>query len=761
MENGIFFSIVSLVYSLLLVIVFFSKERFVSQENNIYRKIIVVNLIGLLIEIFLSTYASRYLMAVNQGLALIILRFRLVYFIAWVSLFSFYIVSLCVGERKLDRDSRMKITNKALVVLAIMFIIGTICVFVLPLLFYRRGNMTYTYGLATTSVYVVCGIEIISWIILMIMNIKYIVNKKYIPILLFILIGVVVTVLQAKNPELTLMVPLQTFITFLMYFTIENPDMKMIEELEEEKLKASNASIAKTEFLSSMSHEIRNPLNVIIGLAEDISSEEDNNISNKNAKDIIETTKALLSTVDGILDITKIEKGNKEIVNTIYDVRETFEEIGRVSAYKFMNKNVDFTYKIAKDLPNDLLGDYLTLKRIISCLVNESVRTTKVGSSSLTVNCINTNDICKLIISLEDTGIGIKSETLEAIFGNGENTSKAILKETSLNLINAKKLVDLMGGKIVAQSVYNEGSKYTVIINQRIKEKVDNTNNITIDLSDKNILLVDDNPLNLKVTAKKLAKYNPKSIIRVESGYECLGLIEQGDIYDLIFMDDMMPNLTGTETLHKLKEKENFKTPVIALTANAIVGMKEKYLKSGFDDYLAKPLDRDDLEVVLDKILNNREVVEKDTVESNEIIPVEGDITDALTLSNNNSDEIDSKDNKVINVDKALEFMDNLDEFYSSLEDFSKKTESYIDNISKYARGEDLDKYFMTVQALKTDCNYLGITRLADIAYEHELRSKEKDKQFVLENYQYLVKKIKEIKPDIDEEIKNHKEKSS
>ena len=357
MENGIFFSIVSLVYSLLLVVVFFSKERYVSQENNIYRKIIVVNLIGLLIEIFLSTYASRYLMAINQTLALIILRFRLVYFIAWVTLFSFYIVSLCVGERKLDRDSRMKITNKALIVLAIMFIIGTICVFALPLLFYRRGNMTYTYGLATTSVYAICGIEIISWIIMMIINIKYIVNKKYIPILLFILIGVVVTVLQAKNPELTLMVPLQTFITFLMYFTIENPDMKMIEELEEEKLKASNASVAKTEFLSSMSHEIRNPLNVIIGLAEDITSENDSNINSKNAKDIIETTKALLSTVDGILDITKIEKGNKEIVNTVYDTREIFEEIGRVSAYKFMNKNVDFTYKIAKDLPNDLLGD--------------------------------------------------------------------------------------------------------------------------------------------------------------------------------------------------------------------------------------------------------------------------------------------------------------------------------------------------------------------------------------------------------------------
>lgn len=777
MENGIFFSLTSLVYSLLLVIVFFSKERYVSQENNIYRKIIVVNLIGLLIDIFLGTYASRYLIALYPTLAIIILKFRLVYFVAWTSLFSLYIVSLCTNEQKLERDIRMRKTNRALLILIIYFLISAITIFILPLYSYRKSNMSYTYGPATTAVYIFGGIQMIAWIIIMIKNIKYIVNKKYIPILLFILIAVVVTIIQAKNPELTLMIPLQTFITFLMFFTIENPDMKMIEELEEEKDKANNASIAKTEFLSSLSHEIRNPLSIISGLADEITTSNSIEKIKENAQDILISSSSLITTVNGILDISKIENGTAQVVNSPYDVKQLLEEIGKLASYNFKNKNIDFSYNIAKDLPKTLLGDYLAIKKIINNLLNESYATTINGFTRYEVNCINTTNISKLIITIEDSGIGLKSELLNNIFSDNDfQENNDLAKDYPTNLISAKRLVELMGGKIIAQSVYGKGSKYTIIINQRIKKEETKTTLIT-DLSYLKILLVDDNPLNLKVTARMLSRFKASDITKVESGFECLEITEK-EKYDLIFLDDMMPKMTGVETLKRLRERPDFKTPVIALTANAIVGMKEKYLKAGFDDYLAKPLEKEELVKVLNNILNSSkdEEIAPEQISADEIIPVEESVEEILNINSKNITAIEFIDDTEIldlnektlpgydlnylktngfNINRSLELLGDLDSFNETLTDFYNKLPNKIQKIKQYKNENDLENYTIEVHSLKSDCKYLGITSVADLSYEHELKAREKDTIYINEHYEELEKEIEKYKAIINKYLNN------
>lgn len=777
MENGIFFSLTSLVYSLLLVIVFFSKERYVSQENNIYRKIIVVNLIGLLIDIFLGTYASRYLIALYPTLAIIILKFRLIYFVAWTSLFSMYIVSLCTNEQKLERDIRMKKTNRALLVLIVYFLIAAITIFILPLYSYRKLNMSYTYGPATTAVYIFGGIQMIAWIIIMIKNIKYIVNKKYIPILLFILIAVVVTIIQAKNPELTLMIPLQTFITFLMFFTIENPDMKMIEELEEEKDKANNASIAKTEFLGSLSHEIRNPLSIISGLADEITTSNSIEKIKENAQDILISSSSLITTVNSILDISKIENGTAQVVNSPYDVKQLLEEIGKLASYNFKNKDIDFSYNIAKDLPKTLLGDYLAIKKIINNLLNESYSTTTNGFTRYEVNCINTTNISKLIITIEDSGVGLKSELLNNIFNeNNFQENKDLAKDYPTNLISAKRLVELMGGKIIAQSVYGKGSRYTIIINQRIKKEETKTTLIT-DLSYLKILLVDDNPLNLKVTARMLSRFKASDITKVESGFECLEITEK-EKYDLIFLDDMMPKMTGVETLKKLRERPDFETPVIALTANAIVGMKEKYLKAGFDDYLAKPLEKEELVKVLNNVLNNSN--EKETVQepvsADEIIPVEESVEEILNINNKNITAIEFVDDTEIldladetlqkydldylktngfNVNRSIELLGDVDSFNETLTDFYNKLPNKIQKIKQYKNENDLENYTIEVHSLKSDCKYLGLTSIADLSYEHELKAKEKDTTYINEHCKELEKEVEKYQAIINKYLNN------
>jgi len=219
--------------------------------------------------------------------------------------------------------------------------------------------------------------------------------------------------------------------------------------------------------------------------------------------------------------------------------------------------------------------------------------------------------VCRLIISVKDSGIGIRKENIEKLFTKFERfdlEKNMTIEGTGLGLAITKKLVELMNGKIVVDSIYGKGSTFTVAVDQRIvnKTKVIPTEAKVVkrfSVKGKNVLVVDDNLINLRVATRLLESYK-LNIETVTSGFECINKIEEGKIYDLILMDDMMPKMSGVETFKKLKEMDNFDIPVIALTANAIAGMKENYLKEGFNDYISKPIDKKELERVLKTYLN-------------------------------------------------------------------------------------------------------------------------------------------------------------
>ena len=244
---------------------------------------------------------------------------------------------------------------------------------------------------------------------------------------------------------------------------------------------------------------------------------------------------------------------------------------------------------------------------------------TDQGYFTFEVKCINKDNICRLMIDVKDTGRGLKKEDLDKLFTKFQRLDEdrnTTIEGTGLGLAITKQLVELMGGKIIVQSQYGEGSKFSVILDQQISNEKLNTENIIVvdnlDLSGKKILVVDDNKLNIKVASKILSKYN-LNIDSAESGMECLEKIKNGSSYDIIFMDDMMPRMNGGETLLRLKQIEGFKTPVIALTANAINGMKEKYLNQGFNDYLSKPIEKDKLHQVLCKYLRDSKEEKNET----------------------------------------------------------------------------------------------------------------------------------------------------
>jgi sensor histidine kinase/response regulator len=404
-----------------------------------------------------------------------------------------------------------------------------------------------------------------------------------------------------------------------MYFTIENPDVKLIEELNIAKETAVRANNAKTEFLSNMSHEIRTPLNAIVGFSEALQEEEGIPESAKeDVKDIMMASQGLLEIVNGILDISKIEADKLEIVNTTYDPVKIFNELVVLTKGRLGNeKPIELRVKFSKDLPSSLYGDYARVKQIVLNLLTNAVKYTEKGYIDFVVeSVILKNSICRLIISVEDTGIGIKRDNIDKLFQKFERADEErniTIEGTGLGLAITKKLVELMHGEMVVQSIYGKGSKFTVCIDQKIvditpKEVVIPKEEVPVkrNYKGKRILVVDDNKLNLKVAERLLKDYSV-FIDEVSSGMDAIKRVEMGIPYNLILMDDMMPEMSGSETLLKLKEKEDFKIKTVALTANAIAGMKEKYLSIGFDDYLSKPIQRNELERVLDEYLREEE----------------------------------------------------------------------------------------------------------------------------------------------------------
>ena len=322
----------------------------------------------------------------------------------------------------------------------------------------------------------------------------------------------------------------------------------------------------------------------------------------------------LLEIVNGILDISKIESGKIEIVNSEYQFREIFDNLVALSKARLGDKPLDFRAYYDESIPGVLYGDHTRVKQIILNILTNSIKYTREGYIEFRISSIVRGDICRLIISVEDSGIGIEQDKIPHLFTKFERLDldkNITIEGTGLGLAITKKLIELMNGKIVVQSVYGKGSKFTIAIDQRIihkqvdevKQNEESSSDDIVDATGKKVLIVDDNKINLKVASRLLQSY--KVITEeVDSGFLCIDKLKEGNTYDLILMDDMMPRMSGIETFHKIKELEGFNTPVVALTANAITGMKEKYLSEGFDGYLAKPIDRGELNKLVAKYLN-------------------------------------------------------------------------------------------------------------------------------------------------------------
>ena len=510
-------------------------------------------------------------------------------------------------------------------------IVTLIGIVFLPLHYVESKRSNYSYGPAAFMTYIGVAIYLFLIVRLMFQYGKLIPLKKKRAIYIAFLSEIPVAVYQIIIPD-----SLVTCIGILLlnlgiYMTTENPDTLLAEQLEKEKRRADSANAAKTNFLANMSHEIRTPITAVLGMNELILRETKDQTIKQYAKDIEGAAKSLLSIINDILDITKIEAGKLSVISVEYDFAAVIKDVVNMISFKAKVKSLEFKVLFDKNIPRKMVGDDIRLRQILVNLLNNAVKYTHEGVIILSITEMpsDNKEIAKIHFSIKDTGIGIKKEDLKKLcepFERIEEKRNRNIEGTGLGMSITKQLLELLNSHLQVSSIYGEGSEFSFTLEQRISDKTPVGNleeHIEVDTEiyqhsyeapKAKILMVDDNELNRKVFIG-LLKSIKIQVDEAGNGKTCLEKVKNNQ-YDIIFMDHMMPELDGIETFRILKEMDEFcakNIPVVILTANALVGAKEKYLKEGFAGFLTKPIDCEKLENMIRDLLDESLIQETTT----------------------------------------------------------------------------------------------------------------------------------------------------
>lgn len=595
MGTGVIFPISAIPFSILIMVLFFKKDHISNIETRIYKVLIVTNFIGLIIEL-LCTFASSIYES-NQLLSDFIYKSYLVYLLTWTSFFTYYVYRV---SKNVEFD--LSLTLKKLIIFA--GIVINFVVYLLPINVVIKNDfqIRYTTGLSVSFSYAVSGVLVLFILYVLFKNRKNIRQKKYIPVFVFFVVGTLSIVIQLCEPQILLLTYVETFICVIMYFTIENPDIKMLNEMSKNKELMEQGYEDKYNFLFEMTQEARNPLVNISNLSTALRMEDDPEKVKDGLLTLNNMVRQLDFSINNILNISSLDVSKVKVVNNKYELDKLCHDL-EIRIKPEIKKTVTFNLTMPKQLPI-LFGDYMKLRQILYSLLINACKNTENGNINMKVNLIEKYDIARVIFYISDTGPGMPIEKInEILSATGSLNQQEIenLEKKEFNVQLCQKVVKIMGGNLMIKSNVGEGTEIVLTIDQRVYHEKDTsilTQYENAIANYRKVLIISQNKDKLGIIKKKLTD-NHITYSSLYYGADGIDRIKSGKKFDFILVDDEMKEMSGFMTFKGMKEIKGFNTPVIIMLGEDKENIKDHYLDDGFSDYILL----DNLENELDRII--------------------------------------------------------------------------------------------------------------------------------------------------------------
>ena len=588
------FSICSLVFMLIFLITYFSKRRLKNKDNSIYSFLIITNIIGLIIDII--GYITMHNLNLNSFLNIIISKLNLIYYFTWLYLFVIYIIYIS----KITKNSIFSNISK---IKYICYLINISFILILPLYINNEGDKIYSYGPSASYVYFISIIFAIIIIYCLFRNLKKITKKEFIPLILFVILGLIVMLVQMIFPTVLLLLYSESIITAIMFFTIENPDVKMLNELYKNKEIMESNYEDKYNFLFEITQESRNPLKSIENICSNIEEEKDIKVIKENVKDLSNLAKRLDFTINNVMNVSTLDAQKINIIDKKYNLKKVCEELTkRVSLEN--KKDVEFKYSIPH---NDLYlyGDDMKIKQVLYSLIVNSLEKTNVGYVEFKVNVIEKYDYARVIFMVTDSGPGIEIDKINEILsatGSLDKEEVELLNKKEVDVKLCQKVIKLMGGNLMIKSDLGKGSEFILTIDQRVyhdetKSILSNYENV-VNNYQKALIVSQDKTLISKI--KNILNKNSVSYSVLYYGLDAVDKIKSHKKYDFILISDEMKEVSGLSTLKEMQKVKGFSSPCIVMLNESKKGLAKHYIEDGFSDYIINE-DIDSLNKIIQK----------------------------------------------------------------------------------------------------------------------------------------------------------------